>query len=81
MSVLKLKDPNGGTVLLNNGPGPWTHIAAAIDANTKAPLLGFSVVFVNCPAPNNAMLVKGSPDEIYEMMQRQEIMSPLEMAQ
>jgi len=69
---LKLKDQTGATILINNGPGPWTHIAQAADAQTKSPLLGYAVVFFGTKVGEQVgILIKGSPDDIAAQIEAQ----------
>jgi hypothetical protein len=72
MPILKLRDQTGATILVNSGA--WTHIAQAADLQTKSPLLGYSLIFFTTYNPDrpNAILVKGSPEEIAAQIEAQE---------
>lgn len=73
MPILRLKDQTGGMLIVNNGAGPWTHIAQAADPQTKKPLLGFSAMFFGTDATKQlGVMIKGSPDEIAGMIEEQE---------
>ena len=71
--LLTLKDQSNNPVIVNSGH--ILYISQAADASTKAPLLGFSVVFMHLMIPNQgpfALLVKGAPEEVKAQIESQE---------
>lgn len=70
MSFLTLRDQSNQPLVVNTDH--VLFVAQAQDGATKTPLLGFSVIYLNClmaQAPFT-LLVKGSPEELKPMFER-----------
>lgn len=75
MTFLKIRDQSGATVVVN--PAQVLYISQAMEAATKAPLFGFSVIFFQGPLvqlPTGqvqplGITVRGTPEEIVAQME------------
>jgi hypothetical protein len=76
--LLSLRDQTGAPVIVNSDH--VLYIAQAADEATHAPLLGFSIVFMNTNLIQGSggqvqpygILIKGAPDEVKALIESQQ---------